>query len=61
MENFLATKAAHGFVVGQRYPVLRTIMGECVVIIKDERTPNVVLSESDLLRCGKLSGKPQLG
>ena len=60
MEYFYATSDKHGFEIGKRYPVLRTIMNECVVIIPEERTPNVILHEKELCRCGNLSGEPQL-
>ena len=62
MENVTMTKNSqkYGFKKGDKFMVKRSIMNECVVIIPNEKTPNVILSEKKLKWYGKLEGTPQL-
>lgn len=62
MEYITITKDEnkYGFKKGDRFMIKRNIMNECVVIIPDEHTPNVILSERQLRRYGTLEGTPQL-
>lgn len=50
----------HGFKKGDEFVVKRNIMGECVIIMTDEHTPNLIWSESKVKNYGILTGKPQL-
>ena len=50
----------YGFKKGDEFPVLRTIMGNCVSL-KGENTPNIVMTEEKITRYGELSGTPELG
>ena len=63
MEIFVSSKnsAKYGFRKGDEFPILRTIMGECVLIVEDVRKPNIIVNESVLRRYGKLTGVPTLG
>ena len=62
MENVKITKNSkvYGFRVGDEFPVLRNIMGKCVVV-RGEFVPNNVLSERKLCSYGALTGSPVLG
>lgn len=50
----------YGFSKGDKFPVLRTIMMDCVVIRQPNAT-NIVWSERMARNYGTLSGVPQLG
>ena len=50
----------YGFKKGDEFDVLRTIMGNCVIIMGDSK-PNLVFTEEKTCRYGILTGKPQLG
>lgn len=50
----------YGFKKGDEFVVKRNIMGECVIIMKDEHTPNLIWSEKKAKSYGVLTGKPQL-
>lgn len=50
----------YGFKKCDEFMVKRNIMGECVVIMPDEHTPNLVWSESKLKNYGILTGTPQV-
>ncbi len=63
MEKVKMTKNSpkYGFKKGDEFVVKRSIMNECVVIM-DEHTPNLILSERKLRNYGTLTGTPpQLG
>ena len=62
MEKVTMTKNSpkYGFKKGDEFVVKRSIMNECVVIM-DEHTPNLILSEHKLRSYGTLTGTPQLG
>lgn len=49
----------YGFKKGNKFVVKRNIMNKCVVIM-DEHTPNLILSERELRNYGTLTGTPQL-
>lgn len=57
METLVMKKDYKGLKKGNTYSVVRNIMGECVVIVEDEKTPNVILSEKQAKRIGVLSGR----
>lgn len=61
MEKVTMTKNSpkYGFKKGDEFVVKRNIMNECVVIM-DEHTPNLILSERRLRTYGTLTGTPQL-
>lgn len=46
---------------GEEFPVLRNIMGECVLIVKDEGKPNIIADAKELRKYGFLLGTPVLG
>lgn len=50
----------YGFKKGDEFMVKRNIMGECVIIIPEERTPNLIWSETKVRNYGILTGEPQL-
>ena len=62
MENvkMFMNSPKYGFKKGDIFPVLRTIMEDCVIITSED-APNIVMSEGKLSRYGVLSGTPQLG
>lgn len=51
----------YGFNKGDEFSVLRTIMGECVLIVKDERKPNIIMSENKARYYGELTGISAIG
>lgn len=62
MEKFISHKNSnkYGFNKGDVFNVLRTIMGECVLIVKDERKPNIIMSEENVRYYGELIGTPAM-
>lgn len=46
---------------GDQFTVLRTIMNECVLIVENPNKPNIITTETELLRYGSLIGSPVLG
>lgn len=46
---------------GDKFPVLRDINGNCVLIINKERTPNIIAKEQELRKYGDLIGIPSYG
>ena len=50
----------YGFKKGEEFIVKRNIMGECVIIIPDNYTPNLIWSEEKLKNYGVITGEPQL-
>lgn len=50
----------YGFKKDDEFVVKRNIMGECVIIMKEEHTPNLIWSENKLRAYGILTGTPQL-
>lgn len=62
MENVKMFKNSptYGFKKGDEFKVLRTIMGDCVVVMPEGK-PNLIFTERKLRSYGYLSGKPQLG
>lgn len=46
---------------GESFDVLRTIMGECVLIVAEGNKPNIITNKKVLRRNGYLVGTPQLG
>ena len=67
MENFICTKTARvghsrdEIKEGESFSVLRNIMNECVLIVEDDRKPNIIASERELRKFGNLTGAPALG
>lgn len=63
MEKFVSNKNSkkYGFNKGDEFTVLRNIMGECVLIVKEERKPNIIMSENMVRYYGELTGTPVLG
>lgn len=67
MENFVCTKTAKvGYFKdeireGERFSVIRNIRNECVLIVEDDRKPNIIASERELRKFGNLTGAPALG
>lgn len=63
MEKFVSKKNSrkYGFNKGDKFSVLRTIMDECVLIVEDERKPNIVMSENKVRYYGELIGTPAIG
>ena len=67
MEKFVCTKDGKvGYfkeqvLAGQEFSVLRNIRYECVLIVPDERLPNIIASEKELRRLGTLTGTPAFG
>lgn len=63
MEKFVSKRNSkkYGFNKGDEFSVLRTIMGECVLIVKDERKPNIIMSENKVRYYGELIGTPAIG
>lgn len=63
MEKFISKKNSkkYGFKSGNVFSVLRTIMGECVLIVEDERNPNIIMSENKVRYYGELTGTPAIG
>lgn len=63
MERFTSRRNSkkYGFVNGEEFSVLRTIMNDCVLVIKDESKPNIIVSENELRYYGELTGMPALG
>ena len=62
MEKVIMTKNSkkYNFKKGDSFMVKRNIMNECVVIVPDDKTPNIILSERKLKWYGDLTGNPQL-
>lgn len=60
METVKMTKNSpkYGFKKGDEFTVKRTIMNECVIIMKDDHTPNLIWSEHKLKTYGTLTGEP---
>ena len=56
METLMVKKNYKTLKAGETYTVARNIMGECVVIT-DEKSPNIILSEKQAKRIGVLSGR----
>lgn len=67
MEKFICTQDCNvGYFgkeikEGQKFPVLRNIMNECVLIVKEERKANIIAEEKELKKYGVLCGVPALG
>ena len=63
MEKFISKRNSkkYGFNKGDEFSVLRTIMGECVLIVKGERKPNIIMSENKVRYYGELTGTPAIG
>lgn len=63
MEKFVSKKNSkkYGFNNGDELFILRNIMGECVLIVKDKHTPNIIMSEKTVRYYGTLTGTPTLG
>ena len=63
MEKFVSTKKSnkYGFDVGDEFPVLRSIMGECVLIVGNKKKPDIIMNENELRYYGELSGDPAIG
>jgi hypothetical protein len=63
MEKFVSkmNSKKYGFNKGDEFVVLRTIMGECVLIVKDEYKPNIIMSENQVRYYGELTGVPVMG
>lgn len=67
MEKFVCTKDGKvGYFKdeikqGMEFSVLRNIRGECVLIVPDENTPNIIAAKKELRKLGTLSGVPALG
>lgn len=63
IEKFISKKNSkkYGFNKGDEFPVLRTIMGKCVLIVKDGKKPNIIMSENKVRYYGELIGTPALG
>ena len=63
MERFVSKRNSkkYGFNKGDEFAVLRTIMGECVLIVKEERKPNIIMSENKVRYYGELTGIPAIG
>ena len=51
----------YGFSKGDEFMVLRTIMGECVLVVEDEKKPNIIMSENKVRYYGELTGTPAVG
>lgn len=50
----------YGFKKGDEFVVKRNIMGECIIIMTDKHTPNLIWSANKLKNYGILTGKPSL-
>ena len=63
MEKFVSNKNSkkYGFKKGDEFSVLRTIMGECVLIVKDENKPNIIMNENKVRYYGELTGYYAIG
>lgn len=63
MEKFVSKRNSkkYGFNKGDEFIVFRSIMGECVLIVKDERKPNIIMSENKVRYYGELNGTHALG
>lgn len=63
MERFISKRNSkkYGFNKNDEFDILRNIMGECVLIVKDECRPNIIMSENKLRYYGELIGKPVMG
>lgn len=63
MEKFVGKKNSrkYGFNKDDKFSVLRTIMGECVLIVEDERKPNIIMNENKVRYYGELIGTPAIG
>ena len=63
MEKFISKRNSkkYGFNKGDTFSVLRTIIGECVLIAEDEQKPNIIMSENRVRYYGKLTGIPTMG
>ena len=49
----------YGFKKGAAFTVLRNIMNECVIIMADERIPNLILKESTVKKYGIITKTSQ--
>lgn len=49
----------YGFKKGDVFMVLRNIMNECVIIMSDERIPNLILKESTAKKYGTITKMSQ--
>lgn len=58
--TFARNSRKYRFKKGDEVKVLRTIMGECVLVTGDN-SPNIILSEKKALYYGKISGVPAIG
>lgn len=63
MEKFVSKRNSkkYGFNKNDEFDVLRTIMGDCVLIVKDEHKPNIIMTENKILYYGELTGVPAIG
>lgn len=62
MEKVKMTKNSpkYGFKKGDEFVVKRNIRNECVIIMDDKNTPNLILSEHKLRSYGTLTWIPQV-
>ena len=62
MEKVTMTKNSpkYGFKKGDKFVVKRNIRNECVIIMDDKNTPNLILSEHELRSYGTLTWIPQV-
>ena len=63
MEKFISKRNSkkYGFNKGDEFSVLRTIMGECVLIVNDDHKPNIIMSENKVRYYGELIGDYAIG
>lgn len=63
MEKFVSKRNSkkYGFNKGDEFSVLRTIMGECVLIVRGREKPNIIMSENKARYYGELTGTPAIG
>ena len=63
MEKFISrmNSKKYGFKKGDEFAVLRTIMGECVLVVNDDKKPNIIMSENKVRYYGELIGTPMVG
>ena len=63
MEQLIIRKSSkkYGFNKNDEFNVLRTIIGDCVLLVKDEHKPNIIMTERKVRYYGKLTGIPTIG
>ena len=67
MEKFVCTKdckVGHfqdEILKGQEFNVVRNIRSECVLIVKEEKKPNIIATEEELKKNGTLTGEISWG